>query len=453
MPATSEEQVRAACDMNWQLNSQIAFEQPRAREPERLDVLLAELRTTADLPLPRSRTLPAAAYTSLEFYAWEEARVFRAEWQCLAHVSQLPEIGDFLTLDFLGEPLLIVRDKDRRVRVLSRACPHRGMDIMPPGFRESPAEPKSGAPDTGHTRLLLCPYHSWTFELDGRLKACPEMNAAEGFARQDWGLKEFRAEVWHGFVFVNLDGSAPRTPAEQWAQLDSHLTKWSSQDLVVVDARTWECPFNWKVIAENFMESYHHAGAHAKTLQPMMPARGTWTEEERPHFIRCHLPYGMKERAAIAEAEAAGGQRDVFPRIPGLSERDRLEWGLALGFPHWLLAFVPDCLIWYRIQPEGPHRHQLLTTVLVPRSTSELPDFPERLARGTAASVGFHLEDMEMCIGVQRSYYASGYQRGRLSHLEMPIWLLQRYLAARARGTWPTCDRPAAPAQQPLSLE
>jgi hypothetical protein len=138
----------------------------------------------------------------------------------------------------------------------------------------------------------------------------------------------------------------------------------------------------------------------------------------------------------------------VFPLISGLEKRDRFEWGLTLGTPHWLIAYVPDCLIWYRIQPEGPHRHTLLTTLLVPRATTALPDFADRLSRGTAASVGFHLEDMEMCVGVQRSYYASGYQRGRLSHLEMPIWLLQRYLAARARNTWPTYDRPAAPSQR-----
>jgi phenylpropionate dioxygenase-like ring-hydroxylating dioxygenase large terminal subunit len=273
------------------------------------------------------------------------------------------------------------------------------------------------------------------------------MHEACGFQRAEWGLREFRAEVWHGFVFVNLDGKNAKTPAAQFAGFGEHLEKWTSQDLVV-DERTWECPFNWKVIVENFMESYHHVGAHSQSLQPMMPARDTWTEEERQHCIRCHLPYGAKERGAIHEAEAGGGAREIFPLIPNLDERSRFEWGLTLGFPNWLLAYVPDCLIWYRVQPEGPHRHTLLTTLLVPRATTQLPDFAERLARGTAASVGFHLEDMEMCVGVQRGYYSSGYQRGRLSHLEMPIWLFQRYLAARARGVWPTLDRPAAAAQR-----
>lgn len=445
MPVIDEPQVRAACEFNRRLSLPQALGRAHDADDSVLPALLAELQAGADLPLAQSRTLPAGAYTSEAFYRWEEKHVLRPEWQCIAHVSQLPEPGDFLTLDLLGDPLVVVRDVQGRIHVLSRACPHRGMDIMPPGFGYTSAPPH----DVGETRFFLCPYHSWSFELDGRLKACPEMQQAEGFNRSEWGLHEFRSEVWHGFIFVNLDGSAPRTPAEQWRELDAHMSQWSSQDLVVVDAREWDCPFNWKVIVENFMESYHHTGAHAHTLQPIMPARETWTEQERAHFIRCHLPFGEKERAAIRQAEEAGEARETFPVMPGLAGRDRLEWGLTHGFPNCLLAFATDSLIWYRVQPEGPHRHTLLTTLLVPRATTELPDYPERLARATAASVGFHLEDMEMCVGLQRSYYASGYQRGRLSHLEMPVWLFQRYLAARARGTWPTHDRPAASSQRP----
>lgn len=448
MPVIDEPQVRAACEFNQRLNVPQTLPRDIAADAAALPATLADLQMTADRPLGEATTLPSAVYTSDAFYRWENEHVLRAEWLCVAHTSQLAEVGDFITLDLLGEPLIIVRDKDQGIRALSRTCPHRGMDIMPPGFGHGPAEPREGPPGCGHTRLFLCPYHSWTFELDGRLKACPEMHQAAGFQRAEWGLREFRATVWQGFIFVNLDGAAPQTPAEQWADLEAHLEKWSSQDLVVVDARTWECPFNWKVIVENFMESYHHVGAHSQSLQPMMPARDTWTESERAHFVRCHLPYGAKERGAISEAEATGGAREIFPLIPGLEERDRFEWGLSLGFPNLLLAYVPDCLIWYRIQPEGPHRHTLLTTLLVPRATTQLPDFAERLKRFTTASVGFHLEDMEMCVGVQRGYYSSGYQRGRLSHLEMPIWLFQRYLAARARNTWPTQDRPAAAAQR-----
>jgi phenylpropionate dioxygenase-like ring-hydroxylating dioxygenase large terminal subunit len=237
--------------------------------------------------------LPREAYASEEFFAWECAHLFRPGWTAVAHVSQLPLAGDFINLDFLGEPLIVVRDKSGSVRVLSRACPHRGMDIMPPGFGHDghgPAEFREGGEDRGHTRLFLCPYHSWTFELDGGLKACPEMGEAKDFCRADWGLKEFRSEIWNGFVFVNLDGTAEQSVADQYALLTEEVARWDIGNMHVVFESHWDIACNWKILAENFMESYHHAGTHIKTLQPIMPARGTWTEDEKADYIRCHLP-------------------------------------------------------------------------------------------------------------------------------------------------------------------
>lgn len=441
----TEASVRAACDLNLAL----ADNHPILDTPDLTD-LLAEIEAAAERPLDEAMTLPAGAYTSPEYFAWESKHVFAAEWQCIAHISQLTAPGDFVTLDLLGEPLVVVHGKDGVIRTLSRACPHRGMDIMPPGFgREGGgiAEARAGG-GCGHTRLFLCPYHAWTFELDGRLKACPEMHQARGFQRDDWGLAEFRTEVWNGFVFVNLDGTAPTSVAERFAEIHDHIAAWQPETSKIVVERVWECPFDWKVLVENFMESYHHAGAHRKTLQLLMPARDTWTEEERAHYVRCHLPYRDSVRSEMREAEASGGHYGPFPPVPGLGEREQAEWGLILGFPHFLLATAPDSLVWYRIQPLGPGRLRLLTTLLVPESTASHPKFSEWLAGGEEAAIAFHLEDMECCTAVQRSYASRGYQRGRLSHLEMPIWLLQRYLAARVRGTWPTHDRPAAPSQR-----
>lgn len=447
MILSDEASVRSACELNARIGAAASW-QPDGSSVA--DILTAITRA-AELPLEEAMTLPASAYTSPAFAAWEARNVLAAEWQCVAHTSQIPKPGDFLNLDLLGEPLIIVRAKDGTVNVLSRACPHRGMDIMPPGFGyggHGPAESRPGEPGCGHTRLFLCPYHSWTFELDGALKACPEMNQARGFHRDEWGLKRFRCEVWNGFVFVNLDGQVPGSVAERLVEAAPHLSKWADSDLVVAVQREWDCPFNWKVLAENFMESYHHAGAHKDTLQLLMPAKDTWTEQERPHFIRCHLPYRQKVREEIQSVESAGGQYDAFPVIPGLNDEERHEWGLVLGLPNFLVATAPDSLVWYRQQPLGPDRHILTTTLLVPRAVAEHPRYSEWLEAGERGAVAFHLEDMECCTAVQRSYLASGYQQGRLSHLEMPIWLIQRYLAARARGTHPTLDRPAAPSQR-----
>jgi len=421
-----------------------------AQRPLSVSEIQRGITEVAELPLARARTLPAQAYTSEEFFDWEVDHLLRGGWQCVAHVSQIPQPGDFLNLDLLGEPLIVVRDKSGAVRVLSRVCPHRAMDIMPEGFGyegHTTAEAKPGTAACGRTRIFLCPYHAWTFELDGKLKACPEMHQAEGFARDEFGLKPFATEIVAGFVFVNLDGkAAPLAPG--LVEFAADVASFRLPEMKVVVAREWDCAFNWKVLVENFMESYHHLGIHHRTLQPMMPARETWTEQERRHYVRAHLPYKDAVRDAYLAFAEKGDFSEELPPVPGTNAQQRTEWGLFLAHPTFLLATAPDRVIWYRLQPIGPNRLKLLTTAMVSPEVAARPDF-ERLQPKIAESLTqFHLEDMEVCTAVQRGLYASGWQPGRLSHLEMPVWLFHRYLAARLRGVWPTDDRPAAPSQK-----
>ena len=445
----TEQEIRNACDA--QLSQQAA--EGSLGGLESLSEIQKKIAECADLPLNRAQTLPASAYTSHEFFKWEVDNVFKAEWLSLGHISQIPEAGDFINLDLLGEPLIVIRDKSMDVRVMSRVCPHRGMDIMPPGFgyegHDIAERREEAGAGCGKARLLLCPYHSWTFELDGSLMGCPEMKQAEGFERSDHFLKNYRAEVWNGFIFVNLDGQAPKSVAEQYAEMDAHIRKWNLSEMKMISMKSWDCPFNWKGLAENFIESYHHAGAHIKSLQALMPARNTWTEEEKAHFIRCHLPWKPKAREAIDADIAAGGTGYVLPQVEGLEGEDRFEWGLFWGFPTFAFVVSPEMAVWYRLEPQGPNRLKLLTTLLAPQSTIDHPNYEEMRAAAEADAVKFHLEDMEVVTAVHRSMQSGAYKQGRLSHLEMPIWLIQRYLAARIRGTWPTIDRDPAPSQRP----
>ena len=369
----------------------------------------------------------------------------------VAHVSQIPLVGDFLSLDLLEEPLVAVKGKDGAVRVLSRVCPHRAMDILPPGYSEgrlTTAERRDGLPEAcGHSRFFLCPYHSWTFDLDGRLRACPEMQQAEDFQRDEWGLREFRSEVWNGFVFVNLDGEADAL-AKGLEEMDAAIAPWRVSELQVVFQQEWDCDFDWKVLVENFMESYHHLGAHRKTLQPLMPAKNTWTEEEHRHFIHSHLPYIPAHRAAIEESLRNGDASTGFPVIEGLTDDGLSHWHLYLIHPCFLFFTGHDGCAWYRIAPQGPGRIKLHTMLLVPETTTRRDDFSEIMERETQRLLDFHLEDMEACTAVQRGLGSRGWQPGRLSHLEMPVWLFHRYIAARSRGVWPTDDRPAAASQK-----
>jgi hypothetical protein len=160
--------------------------------------------------------------------------------------------------------------------------------------------------------------------------------------------------------------------------------------------------------------------------------------------MRCHIPY----KSSVLDELNQRAHPFGFPTIAALDESKKQECGLFLIYPHCLLFVLPDRMVWYRISPEGPDRLRLLTTMLVPEETTRHPDYEAMYASETPLMIEFHLEDMEMCTAIQRGMHSLGAQRGRLSHLEMSVWLLQRYLAARARGTWPTLDQPAAPAQR-----
>lgn len=382
-----------------------------------LESIFTAILAAAAKPLEQSVTLPAASYTEPAFQAFETAEIFQKEWISTCHVSQIPNAGDFIRIDICGEPMLVVRGKDMAVRVLSRTCRHRGMDLMPSGF---------GHPDEGNKRVILCPYHLWSYDLGGKLVGAPEMQRAEGFDRSEVCLHEFRSEIWEGFVFVTLSADIPPL-AEKYRRLNEQfLGKWNMADADLVWSAHWECDFNWKILLENFMEAYHHLGAHMKTLEPFLPARGCWTEPYDPEFSCMHLPLkaSMKE-----EILATGNPGTAFPIFPGLGIDDCVEWGVYLGFPNFLLFTAPDRVYWYRLLPTGPETCTLMTTMIVPQAAKNLPNYEEVLKKEIQGGIDFHMEDMEVCVATQRGMKSVGHAPGRLSHLEEPIWHFEKYLA------------------------
>lgn len=394
----------------------------------KLDAILKDVADGAALPLERAVTLPRETYIDEEFFAFERDNIFKKDWMCFAHVSQLKTPGSFVAIDLFDEPLVVVRGHDDQIRVLSRVCAHRAMDIMP----DDPSFPREG-----ETRLLVCPYHKWSYDLDGSLRGCSQMHKAEGFEKKDWRLSEFRSEVWNGFVFVNFDGQA-KPLAAQYEEFSRLIAPWNVAEMELAIEFEWECEFNWKVMVENWMESYHHIGTHATTLNPSMPGELTWADAERPYFIRAHLPYTDKLRAELKESASGEGPKvPGFRAIKGLSEDQANEWGLYLGFPCFMFLTTHDRAIWYRLLPISAGRCKLLTTTLVAPSAKEDPDYEKALVSEGEMLRNFHSEDMVVNAAVQNGLKSSRAVRGRLSHLEEPVWLIQRYLAARAAGRYP----------------
>ncbi|MGI5532352.1 aromatic ring-hydroxylating oxygenase subunit alpha [Streptomyces syringium] len=399
-------------------------------EPGALSTILAELRRVAALPLERGETLPPAAYTSPEMYTHETERIFGREWLCVARAEEIPEPGSYLRLDVLGVPLVITRDEEGELHALSRVCRHRFMDILPP----------ETTPEHGSLKRLTCPYHTWTYRLNGqyagRLAGAPLMRQVE-FDSASCRLPAHSVEVWNGFVLLNLDPGAP-SPAPELAGLDHVLRDHGLEDWVSVETRNWrDIPANWKVAVENGSENYHHMGTHAATLEPLVPGRDTRVDACEGRWFTMFTPYSAD---AVAAAAAEGtAPRDAPERDGGAGPANGPGDGqdppgmlIAGIFPQSVLAVVPDSAVWIRWMPTGPTTHDTRITVMVPPDAPRPPDSDAYLVRLREQITLIQEEDLVAIRGVQRGLASDpAPSGGRFSHLERPLWQFQRYLADR----------------------
>ena len=310
------------------------------------------------------RGLPPACYTSPEFYTLETERIFRRDWLFVGRADEVGKPGDYLCLELLGEPLVMVRDGTGEVRVLSRICRHRAMPVV------------SGV---GHARTFVCPYHSWTYALDGRPLGAPEMSSTPGFDPAGCGLPRLRSEVWEGFVFVSFDPDAPALGPALRA-LAALFRNYDLGNLKTVGSVAFDmdCGWNWKLMCENFMEPYHHIGPHRQSLEPLMPARRSITLDPEGPYAVVHMRYREGERSGEPSRDQWGAS--ALPVLERLSEDERNRARLIHIFPTGLLTLLPDHVEFYRLFPEGPNRIRLEELICFPpewrRVRSSRPRWP-----------------------------------------------------------------------------
>jgi phenylpropionate dioxygenase-like ring-hydroxylating dioxygenase large terminal subunit len=351
-----------------------------------------------------AETLPPRWYHDPAIYAQEEQRIFRRGWLCVGREDQLPEPGDYLAFELLGEPLMAVRDETGALRVLSRVCRHRWMPVVE---------------GRGNRRSFQCPYHLWTYALDGQLRAAPEMDRSEGFERARCRLPELRSERFEGWIFASFDPeAAPLAP--QLEGLRRAIAPYRPAELRTAEPLVFEHDWNWKVMVENFVESYHHAGPHRDTLQPIVPARGTFGAESDGPWAILHNPSG--DGAPFPA---------LFPLTPGLSDAQRADFVVGAIFPFHLFSVQQDSMFWYHLEPSGVERFRLRIYPCVPEAALREPELRERLDgfRGWVDTI--HRQDIEACQGVQRGVRSRLAAPGRLSHLERCVWQLHQYVRER----------------------
>jgi phenylpropionate dioxygenase-like ring-hydroxylating dioxygenase large terminal subunit len=363
--------------------------------------VLTALAERADEP-GRWETLPPQAYCSDEVFELEVERVFRPGWLNVGHVSQVPNPGDIRAIDLLGEPLVVTRDRGGELHVLSRVCAHRWMEVCQSGT-------------CGNVPSLQCPYHLWSYSLDGTLRGAPEMDRTPGFDKADHGLTRHRHEIWQGFIYVNLDGTATPT-TELWGDLSAQLSAYRLADWHVAQTTDWGVSaWDWKVFIDNG-ECYHHAGTHPETLETFMPGRLSYDLPNNRDYTLVVAP--VDEPHLVKGTDGGRDMPASEPPIEGLEPWQRTGLGLAYPFPNYAIALLPSHGYWYEVRPLSAGRIHLLTHVLAAPHLIHGDGFAGWVADHTAGFAAVHGEDIAVCEGVQRGAAAAGTRAGQFSHLE-----------------------------------
>jgi phenylpropionate dioxygenase-like ring-hydroxylating dioxygenase large terminal subunit len=380
-----------------------------------LDSLDASVRSVDE-----ASTLPAALYTSPEVLQFEHEAIFAHEWLCVGRADRIPAPGDWFTTTIGEEPIIVVRTKDGDVNALSAVCQHRAMQVCD---------------GSGNGTTLKCPYHHWTYALDGRLLGAPAMERTAGFDKSEWGLARLGLELWHGFVFVNLDaGAAPLTPT--LARYEPFLANYELDEAVCPGTFTLTgMEWNWKIMFENFNDGYHANRLH-QFVQDFCPSNMSafpveWDDSSNVIFRTAgytHIDGGFNAT-----------HRAIMPIFPLLTEEERMRSTFALVPPTLCFGTAPDQCFFFLVRPTGPETIDVEIGYLFHPSALDDPLFEEKLTLSDTGVQVFVRQDQDATRKVQRGLRSRFAPRGRYSwqeetHVQFNRWLVQRY-----RQHWPAC--------------
>jgi Rieske 2Fe-2S family protein len=313
---------------------------------------MSDTGTNGNLSLPKS--LPSSYYWSDEVFAREKERIFFREWFCAGREEQLPNPGDSLVLDIVGESILVVRTKDGRLKAHYNVCRHRGARLCISSTEQvGPDQVQLKGGVLGATGIR-CPYHQWTYALDGQLLHAPHFMEGPGFCKSDFSLYPVGLETWGGFFFLNLSpGEAPekfRTLQQQLGEIISRIRRYPLGDLRIATTITYEVQANWKAIVENYNECYHCGGLHPELCEIVPAFRqqgGAQLDWE------CGIPH---REGASTFTFSGTTNRSPFP---GLNEDERVRHKGELIYPNFMLSLAADHVAAFLLWPKSPQETRI----------------------------------------------------------------------------------------------
>jgi phenylpropionate dioxygenase-like ring-hydroxylating dioxygenase large terminal subunit len=369
---------------------------------------LQDLAEAVGQPFDRARAMPKSVYVSPEFLALEQSRIFARDWLCLGRASSLPAPGDYLTAEIAGEPVVVLRDGEGRLRALSNVCRHRMSTILE---------------GRGNARTLVCPYHAWTYGLDGRLRGAPGMARNAAFCKDEIALPAVRCEEWLGWIMVTLDAGAP-APSERLAGVQALVGHLGMEQYVEAFREEFRWATNWKVLAENFMESYHLPVCHAGTIGGTVDLEKMTCPDGEPAF---NYHWILKNDAL--DLTLAHPSNTVLE-----GDQRRTTWLLSI-YPSLMITLTPGYFWYLSLMPVSPGEVQVLYGGGLAPDWAADPAAGAHFDRLRTLLAEVNAEDKGCTERVFRGLSARLSAPGPLSHLERPNydfarWILDRVSAA-----------------------
>ncbi len=350
--------------------------------------------------------LPPRAYWDQDLFERERVQIFHRSWYCVGRVESFAKPGDYLALTIAGEPLVVIRGGDGELRALSNVCRHRLYPLVADG--------------SGSVTRLTCPYHLWTYRLDGQLAGAPCMSDASGFDSAACRLPSFRVDEWLGFVFVNLDANAESLQV-QFAGAEAPFRNHDMGDSIGIAHYHKVWAGNWKFAVENGSESYHHMGLHAKTVEPYMPGRGTFVVETHDRWAQHRTPI-------LPDVGAQYGVRLDYPTR--LTPDDRVAMKGVTVFPSFVVLSVGDLVNWLSWIPLDVDHTDVWSGLLLPPAALAVEPNQDRLRVNAQRSLELiNGEDEHATALLQRAAASKHATRGCLSAKEGVLGAFHRYLA------------------------
>ena len=374
---------------------------------------------SSTLSVAEAETLPPACYTDPVFFEFEKEALFNHEWLCVGRESWVANPGDYFTTAIVGEPTVIVRTREGELRAMSAVCQHRAMLV---------------AEGCGNTHGFTCPYHHWSYDLDGRLVGAPAMDKTANFDRSRVRLPQFKVEVWLGFIFINFDSTSPPLSPRLAAVADA-IANW---DLAGAEGprpeQATRYSFNWKVMFENNNDGYHANRLHKGPLHDFVPS----ALASFPQLAEDTAGYYRLNGTTHADASFNATQKAILPIFPKLTAEDRQRMCFANIPPTLSLVLTADVAIYLILRADSAETHEMDVGLLFARGAMKDPGFEHRVAMLVQAAGTIMAQDQHVDELVQKGLRSRFAVRGRYSWQEgaqrqFNTWLVPRYQRCWAR--------------------